>query len=161
MKKHLLDVCRILLDKFTNRYHDYDGYWGVGVLYTHAKSLNSTFFEFNLLGEYSAHQDLFLLQVQQNFQKYLVHYLAIHQKKLNNLQVANIEINFDDQCLIKEKTLYGHYFIVKVKIVDKEGRSFLAEANGYCVPHHDWTNQRNYIDTLPNNEKQFYWDVNL
>lgn len=159
MKKHLLDVCRILLDKFTNRYHDYDGYWGIGVLYTHAKSLNSMVFEFDLLDKYCIQQDLFLLQVQQKFQQDLVHYLNIHRKKLNNLQVANIEINFDDQCLIKEKTLYGHYFTVKVKIIDREGRSFSAEANGYCVPHKDWTTQRNYIDSLPDNKKQFYWEV--
>lgn len=160
MKKHLLDVCRILLDKFTNRYHDYDGYWGVGVLYTQAKSLNRLAFEFDLLGKYFVQQDLFLLQVQQKFQQDLVYYLNIHRKNSNNLQVANIEINFDDQCLIKEKTLYGHYFTVKVKIIDIEGRSFSAEANGYCVPHKDWTTRRNHIDSLPDNKKQFYWEVN-
>lgn len=161
MKKKLLDVSRIILDRFTNRYHDYDGYWAIGVLSSHAQYLNSSNLKFELRSNTATQTVPLLLKVEQKFKIELVHYLSLYKKKLSDLQVAYIDISFDDKCLIKQKTLYGNYYVVKVIIVDMQGRAFSVESNGYCVPHTDWINQRKLIDSLPEDEKKYYWEVDF
>lgn len=49
MKKRLLDTATVLLDKFINRYHDYDDFWGIGVIYSHCQNINNYFLTIDLL----------------------------------------------------------------------------------------------------------------
>ncbi len=81
MKKRLLDTATVLLDKFVNRYQDCEGFWAIGVLYTHCFSLAEFSLTFDLLNRNSLINDEFLKQVNNKFSSYLDDYLAIHKKK--------------------------------------------------------------------------------
>ncbi|MCH7389281.1 hypothetical protein [Acinetobacter dispersus] len=148
MKKRLLDTATILLDKFVNRYHDYEDFWGIGVLYTYCQSLDKSFLTFNLIDQDCFGRDEFLKQVNLKFSDYLDKYLAIHKKKRGDLAEATIKIAFDKDPKILPETLFGDYFQVRVKLIDSYGRSFMRYSEGYCVPHTLWIEQRNYIDSL-------------
>ncbi|MFW2077431.1 hypothetical protein ACG94X_06835 [Acinetobacter sp. ULE_I010] len=159
MKKRLLDVTRVILDKFSNRYHDYYGFWGIGVLYTHARHLNTSSFTFKLLNQHHDINDIFLEKVHQKFSKYLVHYLTIHHKFVTELSIAMIKIDIDRDHLLKASTLYGDYFCVQVELIDQKGQRFFAESDGYCFPHIEWVQQRKLIDSLSLEQKKFYWEA--
>jgi hypothetical protein len=159
MKKRLLDVTSVILDKFSNRYHDYDEFWGIGVLYSHARHLNTSSFTFKLLNQHHDINDVFLEKVHQKFSKHLVHYLSIHHKFLTDLSLAMIKIDFDRDHLLKPSTLYGDYFYVQVELIDQKGQCFIAESDGYCCPHIEWIQQRKLIDSLPLEQKKFYWEA--
>jgi len=158
MKKRLLDVTRVILDKFSNRYHDYYGFWGIGVLYTHARHLNTFSFTFRLLNQHHDINDNFLEKVHQRFSKYLVDYLSVHHKFLTDLSLAMVKIDFDHGHLLKPSTLYGDYFCVQVELIDQKGQRFFAESDGYCFPHIEWIQQRNLINSLSFGKK-FYWEA--
>lgn len=81
MKKRLLDTATVLLDKFVNRYHDCEGFWAIGVLYTHCFSIGEFSLTFDLLNSNSFINDEFLKNVNNKFSSYLDDYLAIHKKK--------------------------------------------------------------------------------
>ncbi|MFW1735314.1 hypothetical protein ACG94V_13045 [Acinetobacter sp. ULE_I001] len=158
MKKRLLDVTRVILDKFSNRYHDYYGFWGIGVLYTHARHLNTFSFTFRLLNQHHDINDNFLEKVHQRFSKYLVDCLSVHHKFLTDLSLAMVKIDFDHGHLLKPSTLYGDYFCVQVELIDQKGQRFFAESDGYCFPHIEWIQQRKLINSLSFGKK-FYWEA--
>lgn len=112
-EKRLLDVTRVILDKFSNRYHDYDEFWDIGVLYSHTKYLNTSSITFKLLNQHHDINNVFLEKVHQKFSKYLVHYLSIHHEFLTDLSLAMIKIDFDRDHLLKPSTLYGDIFMCK------------------------------------------------
>lgn len=149
MKKRLLDTATVLLDKFVNRYHDYENFWAIGVLYTYCQSLDQFSLTFNLLDHDCFGSDEFLNQINIKFSGYLNDYLDIHNKKREDLMEAIIKIVFDKDHKISQETLYGDYFQVRVVVVDLYDRSFFRYSDGYCVPHIQWLKQRNYIDSLP------------
>ena len=153
MKKRLLDVARVILDKFTNRYHEYYDFWGISVLYTHAKFLNKSSFSFNLLYDFYDEDGDFLEKVHKKFHGYLDHYLKLNNKSRSDLNLAVIKIKFDIDNVLKPKTLYGDYFHVEAELIDEKGNHFTQTLNGYCYPHTQWIKQRNFIDSLPLNKK--------
>lgn len=149
MKKRLLDTATVLLDKFINRYHDYDDFWGIGVIYSHCQNINNYFLTFDLLKQECFESDNFLKKINNKFSEYLDDYLLIHNKKRDDLVAAKIEIAFDKDHKISIKNLYGDYFQVRVTLVDSFNRIFFRYSDGYCVPHTQWLKQRDYIDSLP------------
>ncbi|AWL28344.1 hypothetical protein DJ533_07060 [Acinetobacter defluvii] len=156
MKKRLLNVTGIILDKFTNRYHEYGNFWAIGVLYTHARHLNRSGFIFNLLDDNYIENDVFLGKVHLKFIQYLEHYLKIHNKSKQDLTAAIIKIQFDKNHLLRSTTLYGDYFTVQVELIDCKGAHFTQKSDGYCFPHTEWLAQRKLIDSLSIEEKRFY-----
>lgn len=156
MKKRLLDVTRIILNKFINRYHEYGGFWGIGVLYTHVKYLNCSDFTFNLLEHNHLEKDVFLEKVHLKFTQYLEHYLKIHHKSKQDLAKASIKIQFDIDHALKPASLYGDYFTAQVELIDCKGARFTQKSDGYCFPHIEWLAQRKLIDSLSIEEKRFY-----
>lgn len=158
MKKRLLDVTRVLMDKFINRYHEYGGFWGIGVLYTHANHSNTSEFTFKLLNQHHDIKDDFLEKVHQKFSKYLEHYLKIHNKSKQDLVEASIKIQFDIDYALKPASLYGDYFTAQVELIDCKGVRFTQKSDGYCFPHTQWLKQQKFIDSLPFEEKKFYWE---
>ena len=149
MKKRLLDTTTVLLDKFINRYHDYYDFWGIGVIYTHCQNINNYFLTFDLLKHDCFESDDFLKKINDKFSEYLDDYLLIHNKKKEDLVMANIKIAFDKDHKISAKTRYGDYFQVRVTLVDSFDRTFFRYGDGYSVPHTQWLKQRDYIDSLP------------
>lgn len=161
MKKRLLDTATVLLDKFVNRYHDCDGFWAIGVLYTHCLDLDQFSLTFDLLDQNCFISDEFLKQVNNKFSSYLDDYLAIHKKKREDLIEAFIKIAFDKDHKISAGTLYGDYFQVRVILVDSCTRIFSIYDDGYCVAHTHWIEQRNYIDSLPIEDHQLIGNHNF
>ena len=159
MKKRLLDVTRVIFYKFTNLYYDYNYFWGIGVLYTHVKQLDKSKFTFDLLTEYDDGNDVFLEKVHLKFTQYLEHYLKIHRKSKQDLAEASIKIQFDIDHILKPASLYGDYFTVQVELTDKKGIHFFQESDSYCFPHNQWLKQQKFIDSLPFEEKKFYWEM--
>ncbi|EPG37277.1 hypothetical protein [Acinetobacter colistiniresistens] len=148
MKRRLLDTATVLLDKFVNRYHDYEDFWAIGVLYSYCQSLDQSSLTFNLIDRDCFGRDEFLKQVNIKFSDDLDKYLAIHKKRREDLADATITIAFDKDHKISSETLFGDYFQVRVILIDSYGRRFMRYSDGYCVSHTLWLEQRNYIDSL-------------
>ncbi len=75
MKRRLLDTATVLLDKFVNRYHDYEDFWAIGVLYSYCQSLDQSSLTFNLIDRDCFGRDEFLKQVNIKFSDDLDKYL--------------------------------------------------------------------------------------
>ncbi len=161
MKKRLLDTATVVLDKFVNRYHDYENFWAIGVLYSHCKDINQFSLTFDLLNQKCFENDEFLKKINDKFSKYLDDYLLIHNKKRDDVAEAMIKIAFDKDHKMSVETLYGDYFQVRVILIDSYTRKFFRYSEGYCVPHTQWLEQRNYIDSLPIESHQIMGNNNF
>jgi len=79
---------------------------------------------FDLLKQDCFESDDFLKKINDKFSEYLDDYLLIHNKKKEDLVMANIKIAFDKDHKISAKTRYGDYFQVRVTLVDSFDRTF-------------------------------------
>ncbi|MHA3114847.1 hypothetical protein E0H86_03785 [Acinetobacter sp. ANC 4635] len=154
--KKFKDIAYVLAEKITNRYHDYNGFWGLGVLYTDCLIENICEIELDILKQISNIKNHRSRRLLSKLSELLNFYLDKNNLDLEQLQSAKIIIQYDLHHLISQRqAMYGDYYRVEVKLVAISGREYKQERDGYCFPHLVWCDEKNNLLNITYNTDQF------
>ncbi|EPF87709.1 hypothetical protein GCM10025882_20820 [Acinetobacter gyllenbergii] len=139
----LKNVVYVLAEKITNRYHDYNGFWGIGVLYSDCLQYNTTRIELDLLHQTSSLESKNSIHFLNDLIKILMFYLDKNNLNLEQLKAVKIIIEYDlDHNISQRNVLWGDFYSVEVKIMSICDRMYKQERYGYCFPHLMWDREK-------------------
>lgn len=131
-----------LLSKFISRNNDIDGYWGLGVLYTQART-SANRVAFDLLGGSAQPASPVSVSVARTWALYLRVALARHGLTSQALVIASVDVEFG--LPLPKRPLYiphGDPFVCTVRLVSTDGREFTRQVIGYCLPYEEFHGRR-------------------
>lgn len=135
----LKNVVYVLAEKITNRYRDYGGFWGIGVLYSDCLLYKTMRIELDLLNQTSSLETKCSIHLLNNLIKILMFYLDKNNLNLEQLKSVKIIIEYD---LSQRNVLCGDFYSVEVKMMTIYDRIYKQERCGYCFPHLMWDRKK-------------------
>jgi len=148
-RKELGSLANGLLNSFNSRNNDIDGYWGIGKLYELANEYQVQTITLNLLSEETLPEAEMLENVARIYTRTLVSLVEAYGGCITWIQAAEISLSFnsDNSGSLRadshgsnisptaEDDSSGSPYLCCCRIVDDQGKSYVATASGRCWPH--------------------------
>jgi hypothetical protein len=135
-RRELLDVAGAVAGSFVSRNNDVNGYWGLGLLRSHADLNQLRSLRFDIFGQYPEPKNDALALVTDAYRRVLARQLSIRKIARGIVTKAEIVLTFEpDAPNIPSASTYGAPFSCAVRLTDHRGREFERVLVGCCAPH--------------------------
>jgi hypothetical protein len=142
-RRELLDVAAGIAGSFVSRNNDGNGYWGLGLLRSHADRTGTRSLRLDILGHDADPPNSAPALVADAYRQVLERQLAIRKLARGVITKAEILLTFDpDSPNTPGASTYGAPFSCTVRLTDHRGRVFERIRTGCCAPHNPLTELR-------------------